>query len=367
MKKETPGSARFPWRIFLYGIIVLYLIGDLYWLHGPLRQKIDSRKPYSKYSRERALEHGWVATVNGEPVTQRQLDRAVGLYFFRRGKSASAASDLDLRLGRLSVMRELVQDVLVRQHSRADKFVADPKRIEAHIRNFESQFPDSEEMEKRSQAQGLDPEIRRKLLTAGITGQLWLEQRVSPATEITEEEARTWFEENREEGEGFGAPEVVRARQLFLSTVEKDTPEREKLIRDLHRQLVAGEATFEALAAKHSEDERSKHAGGDLNWFSAERVPQDFSDAVFGLGVGELSAPFRTSIGWHVVELTERKPGRELSFEELKPEILARMNSAYRRHAVNVFLEKLETASAIEIFPEILYGERPEKPEPATE
>lgn len=363
MSKTTAGKAKFPWRVMLYGVITLYLVGDLYWFEGPLRQKIDSRKPFSKYSRERALKNGWVATVNEEPVTRRQLDRAVELYFYRRGKAADSASALDLRLARLAALTELIHEVLVRQHSRAEKFVADPKLIDRYIKNFESQFPSAEEMEERSLAQGLSPEERRTRLAANITGQLWLEKRVSPATEVTEQEARDWFEENREAGEGFTAPEVVRARHLFLSTVEEDTPEREKLIRDFHRSLVAEESDFAELASRFSEDERSKRAGGDLNWFSADRMPSDFSDQVFGLGVGEISEPFRTSLGWHIVEVTDRKAGSDLSFEALKPEILARIETERRQHAVGVFLRKLETASAIEIFREMLEGEPQSRPE----
>ena len=354
MKKGAPGKARFPWRVFLYGIIVLYLVGDLYWFGGPLRQKIDSRQPYSKYSRERAVKNGWVAVVNGEPITRRQLDRAVFLYFYRRGKDLAKASDLDRRLARLAALRELVQDALVRQHARAEKFVADPKLVERHIAAFESQFPDAEELKARSDAQGLSAKERRALLTEEITGRLWLEKRVSPATEVTEAEAREWFEENREEGEGFRAPEVIRARHIFLSTVVDDTEGREEQIREIHRKLAAGEVTFEDLAAQVSEDERNKLRGGDLNWFSADRMPEDFFGKVNALEIGELGEPFRTSIGWHVAELTGRRPARDLSFEELKPEIFARVESERRRHAVGVLLEKLETASAIEIFPEVL-------------
>ena len=67
--------------------------------------------------------------------------------------------------------------------------------------------------------------------------------------------------------------------------------------------------TMCAIAAELSEDQRSKNNGGDLGWFSRERLATDFTAAVFALP-DKTPSLLRTKLGWHLVELLERKPAR---------------------------------------------------------
>ena len=67
-------------------------------------------------------------------------------------------------------------------------------------------------------------------------------------------------------------------------------------------RLKAGEA-FESLALKYSEDESLASKGGVLNWF-ARKMIEEFEDAAFGLEKdGDISEPFLTDYGWHIVKV----------------------------------------------------------------
>ena len=145
-------------------------------------------------------------------------------------------------------------------------------------------------------------------------------------------------------------PEVIRARHLFLSTVEVDTPERAALMLDLHGKLERGEATLEDLAAKFSEDERTKKTGGDLGYFSRHRMPEDFTQVVFALAPGQRSAPFRTSIGWHIVEVDERIPARPADWETLRPEITLYLQNEAKLRALEALGKKERAAARVERF-----------------
>ncbi len=85
-------------------------------------------------------------------------------------------------------------------------------------------------------------------------------------------------------------------------------------------RLLAGEK-FEDLAAEASEDENTKNRGGDLGWFSAARMPPDFMAHVEKLALSERSGPSQTHLGFHILELTDTKPARDLTFEESREEI----------------------------------------------
>jgi peptidyl-prolyl cis-trans isomerase SurA len=79
-------------------------------------------------------------------------------------------------------------------------------------------------------------------------------------------------------------------------------------IRDLRSRVLAGE-DFHAVAREHSEDETSRNLGGDLGWFQAPAFGPRIADVVTSLGDGDVSEPFRTETGWHILY---REASREM-------------------------------------------------------
>ena len=95
----------------------------------------------------------------------------------------------------------------------------------------------------------------------------------------------------------------TRARHLFLAS---DAPDTETRLTELRRRIVAGES-FADLARELSDDPNSAPEGGELPWFAAGELPPEMERTAEGLAVGEISAPFRTQFGWHLLEVLERR------------------------------------------------------------
>ncbi len=82
---------------------------------------------------------------------------------------------------------------------------------------------------------------------------------------------------------------------------------------DIKKKLDAG-GDFKALAIEFSDDAGSKAQGGELGWFSrGEGLVQEFEDAAFSLPVGQVSEPVKTQFGYHLIEVLEKDPSRELN------------------------------------------------------
>lgn len=345
---------KFPWRAILYGVLLLYLLVDLKLCQGPLRQAMTSRRDASV---EAAARNKWVAIINLEPVTREQLDLAVRRHLHQRGKKPEEIPGKNLVMIKRAVLQTIIDDTLVRQHADGEKFIAPSEELNAFVESWRSQFATPEERIVRAEAQGLTDESATAELARIWSRKRWLEKRISPAVEVTEEEARAWFEANRgnaESGfrEGFFEPEKVRARHIFLRTVEGDGQSREDLIREIHQKLTGGIATFESLAEQYSEDPRTKEKGGDLNWFSRSRLPEDFIGPVFALASGEVSEPFQTRLGWHIVEVLERQEERPLTYEETAVEIKQHLETDRSEETVKVLMEKLREVANLQLFPE---------------
>lgn len=99
-------------------------------------------------------------------------------------------------------------------------------------------------------------------------------------------------------------------------------------IDSIYQKILAKEA-FEDLAKQYSEDPGSKNNGGNLGKFKAGRMVKPFSDAAFGLqNEGDVSKPFKTRFGWHIVKLIKKHPIK--SFDEMKKELRNKVKKSSR-------------------------------------
>ncbi len=123
-------------------------------------------------------------------------------------------------------------------------------------------------------------------------------------------------------GERKAKGEVRVAHIMLLapeSMPEEKRKEKKDKINEIYHELMRG-ADFKEMAKKHSDDKGSANQGGKLPWFGVGRMVPEFEEAAFSLDkTGEITTPVRTSIGWHIIKLLDK---RELgSFEEERKQI----------------------------------------------
>jgi len=76
---------------------------------------------------------------------------------------------------------------------------------------------------------------------------------------------------------------------------------------DTLRARIAGGADFQEVAREASEDNSTRGQGGDLGWFPADAYGPEFGGQVTALEDGQVSQPFRTDAGWHIIERVARR------------------------------------------------------------
>lgn len=93
----------------------------------------------------------------------------------------------------------------------------------------------------------------------------------------------------------------------------------EARIDSIYNVAVTG-GNFEDLARKYSQDPGSAVKGGALPWFGPGQMVAEFDSTAFAMPVGEISRPFRTSYGWHIIKKLDAQGIP--SYEEMKPMLL---------------------------------------------
>ena len=99
----------------------------------------------------------------------------------------------------------------------------------------------------------------------------------------------------------------VHVRHILLKPSEIRSPEAtQKLAQRLYERLRNGE-DFAALAKQFSEDPGSALNGGDLNWIDPSSLVPVFREEMARTEIGQLSKPFESQFGWHVLQVLDRR------------------------------------------------------------
>ncbi|MDH1012513.1 peptidylprolyl isomerase [Pseudomonas nicosulfuronedens] len=99
----------------------------------------------------------------------------------------------------------------------------------------------------------------------------------------------------------------VHVRHILLKPSEIRSEEAtQQLAEKLYERIQAGES-FADLAKKFSEDPGSKLNGGDLNWVDPESLVPEFREVMNNAPQGQVTKPFRSPFGWHVLEVLGRR------------------------------------------------------------
>ncbi len=123
----------------------------------------------------------------------------------------------------------------------------------------------------------------------------------------------------------FKQEEQVHARHILLKVDDKRTAEEaESELAAVRKRVEAGE-DFAKLATELSDDPGSKARGGDLGFFGRGRMIKEFEEAAFNGAPGALVGPVKTSFGYHLILVVEKRAAGQRPFAEAEPQVRARL------------------------------------------
>jgi peptidyl-prolyl cis-trans isomerase SurA len=140
----------------------------------------------------------------------------------------------------------------------------------------------------------------------------------------------------------------THARHILVRTSEVLADDDAKTRLAQLRLRILGGDDFATLARSHSDDTGSALKGGDLGWVNPGDTVPDFEQAMSTLAPNEISQPFKTSFGWHIVQVLERRQA-DTTAEVLRQKAREAIRQRKAREATELWLRRLRDEAYVEI------------------
>lgn len=224
----------------------------------------------------------------------------------------------------------VIERILLRQAAQSDPEPIPPAELDAALAALNTR---TEGQSDEAIAREIESQLRLQRLVSRVTS------RSSPPRnkDVTE-----YYRKHRDE---YYVAESVHAAHIVKNVDEKATEEIAlQGIREVQRQLRQGQP-FHALADQFSD---CPGRGGDLGFFPRGQMVDEFEAVVFALNPGETSDIFRTTFGYHIAKVYEKRPAGPRPLQEIRAEIEELLFRQKKERAMEQFLDHLRARASIE-------------------
>lgn len=242
-----------------------------------------------------------IASVNGEEITEDELNESLTTQYGTE------------------VLDTLITNKIIELEAKELGVSVSEEELQAEYDEYASQYGGEDALLELLDSYGMDvDDVKKDMETYLLTFKV-----MEDDLGITEEEIKTYFEENKET---YGQAAEVEASHIL---VEDETTAQEVI-----DKLNAG-GDFAELAKEYSTDTANNEDGGNLGYFGTGEMAEAFETAAFAMEVGEVSSePVETEYGFHIIKVTDKMEGKEAVFDEVKDTVYqdllaAKVNEQY--------------------------------------
>ena len=282
--------------------------------------------------------------INGD-VIFRELKKAA-IQYKKRGMPLTADQEK-------SAAKTLIDDeigrILLVLKAKAVGIKVSEKMLLEKLRKVKAKFKSDSIFEHRLSNRGMTVDQYKQELEIDMYMDQLIKKEIEPKIKITEKDSQAYYDKNKSK---FETQEKVRASIMLLRFNPKEGKAGEQAVLKKFESIliqVKNGADFGALAQQHSQDSLASK-GGDLGFFAQKQMLPAFSSRAFKMKVGEVSEIFRTGHGFHVIKVTDRKPGNLSSFATEKEKIQKFLANKKISQATRDYIENLRKEARIKTY-----------------
>ena len=191
-----------------------------------------------------------------------------------------------------------------------------------------------------------DPKVQKVMVNTLLREVVYGNVRNS---DFTDEELQAFYEANKED---FVVPEKVQIKRILIKVSDERPEGAAKAEAERVRgEVAAAPESFKDLAAKHSEDPYRRR-GGDVGFVPRSGKPgldPEVVETAFTLSQGDVSDVFKTSEGYNIVMVANRRDRVERTFQQMKGSVLRKVKNERLKELYEAYVAELRQGAAIEI------------------
>ena len=235
----------------------------------------------------------------------------------------------------------VIERVLLRQVAVADPEPVPSEEIDERLTALFPPAGDLEDCEAGTTRAGVDKEAARKDIEAQIRIERLIRKVGEKAPKPKQKEIVDFYKKNRDE---FKTPPMLHASHIVKNVNEgADEDAALEAIRAAEAELKQGKP-FAEVADQHSD---CAGQGGSLGWFPVGEMVEEFEAVVFALEPGQVSDIFRSTFGWHIATLHEKKAEGVRPLEDVKDQIEAALGRGTQEKALEDYVDALRAKADV--------------------
>lgn len=280
-----------------------------------------------------------VAVVNGDVITLSELKEEI--ISVNQSPAPGGPQTQD------QVLEAMIEAKLLEQEAKKLGIQVTEKDVDEAIVGVKTKFNLTDEQmtevlkKQNLTLQAFRDQWRRQLIANKLIG-----TQVQGQIAVTADEIRKFYEENH--GKLEPSSEVKISHILIPVTSPEEEEQAQKLSLEVAKLAKSGK-DFRELAKKYSKDTSSSEKGGDLGYFKKGELAEELQKAVEEASVGEIVGPVRSSDGYHVIKLTDKKKSEATPLDKSKEdEIRETLYQQKVENAIKKWLEGVKKTAYIE-------------------
>lgn len=247
-----------------------------------------------------------VAVVNDDVITEAELAAHTRAFL---GERPGAPTDERALQARRSILRRLIEDRLVLQEAKRLEYAVTVDELDAKITDIHRRFESDAEFQASLAESGITLEQYRQQLREQLLTQKAIDAQVRDRITISPQDVT---QELALHPDLSATGDRLKLRHLLIRTGEgRSEAEAKQLAQRLAKQISGG-AAFSDVAKQHSDDAHAA-SGGEMGWVAAGQLLPELDAALAHLPTGQVCEPVKSSLGYHLAVIEERKDASELA------------------------------------------------------
>ncbi|NQT95410.1 MAG: SurA N-terminal domain-containing protein [Candidatus Omnitrophica bacterium] len=287
-----------------------------------------------------------IAVVNDEVITQSELEESM-LPFVADYRVRYGEEELGDKIdeARADALNRLIEEKLLLEESKKREVDVTEKEIDERIERVKKKFKDEDEFYQVIRASGMSIAKLREKYKGQIMMRKLVNALINARVQISPTQIAAFYYGNREL---FSTPKMVSFKVLLLKpTDERNLVETESLSLQVLDRLRAGES-FDALVEQYSQGPNIDK-GGDMDYMPEDGIIEEIKEVLSKLEVGETSGLIKTSAGFNIIRLTDRKEAGTKTLEEVTGLVRERLFQREAELTLREFVDELKEDAYIKI------------------